>query len=161
MLVIADSSPIHYLLLIGHIEVLPSLYGRMIIPEIVVAELRHPQAPETVRGWIEARPNWIDVRQPRLTASGTVAELDDGERDAILLAIELEADLLLLDDRKARVEATRQNIMATGTLGVLEVASLRGLVDLPEAISRLQATNFRVAQRLIDDLLARNAGRRA
>ncbi len=112
-----------------------------------------------MRAWIKARPDWIDVRQPRLTASGTVAELDDGERDAILLAIELEADLLLLDDRKARVEATRRHLMATGTLGVLEAASLRGLVDLPKAISRLQTTNFRVAQRLIDDLLARDAGR--
>ncbi len=160
MLVIADSSAIHYLILIGHIEVLPSLYGRIVIPEIVVDELRHPRTPETVRDWVEAPPEWIDVRQPHLTASGTLAELDDGERDAILLAMELEADLLLLDDRKARIEATRQNLMATGTLGVLEAASLSGLLELPEAISRLQGTNFRVAQRLIDDLLARDAGRR-
>ncbi len=79
MLVIADSSPIHYLLLIEHIE--------------------------------------VDVRQPRLTASGTLAELDDGEREAILLAMELEADLLLLDDRRARVEATRQRVATTGTWG--------------------------------------------
>ncbi|ETX03155.1 MAG: hypothetical protein ETSY1_01025 [Candidatus Entotheonella factor] len=161
MLVIADSSPIHYLLLIGHIDILPSLYGRIIIPDIVTAELQHQRAPEIVRDWIEARPDWLDVRQPHFTASGSLAELDDGERDAILLAMELEADLLLLDDRKARVEATRQNLTSTGTLGVLEAASLRGLLDLPEAISRLQATNFRVAQRLIDDLLARDAGRRA
>lgn len=160
MLVIADSSPIHYLLLIGYIEVLPSLYGQIIIPEIVVAELRHQRTPVTVRDWIETRPDWIEVRQPHGTASDTLAELDDGERDAILLAMELGADLLLLDDRKARIEAARQNVMATGTLGVLEAASMRGLLDLPEALSRLQTTNFRVAQRLLDDLLGRDAGRR-
>ena len=160
MLVIADSSPIHYLFLIGHIEVLPSLYGQIIIPEIVVTELQHQRTPKTVRDWIGARPDWMDVRQSHLTASETLAELDDGERDAILLAMELGADLLLLDDRKARIEAARQNVMATGTLGVLEAASMRGLLDLPEALSRLQTTNFRVAQRLIDDLLGRDADRR-
>ena len=160
MLVIADSSPIHYLLLIGQIDSLPSLDERIIVPEIVIAELRHQRTPETVRDWLKARPDWLDVQQPRLTASGTLTDLDDGERDAILLAMEREADLLLLDDRRARIEALRQRVVTTGTLGVLEVASLRGLLDLPEAISRLLTTNFRVAQAIIDDLLARDAERR-
>jgi predicted nucleic acid-binding protein len=77
-----------------------------------------------------------------------------------LLAIELQADLLLLDDRRARIEATRQRVMTAGTLGVLEGASLQGLLDLPEVITRLLETNFRVDQALIDDLLARDAERR-
>lgn len=160
MLVIADSSPIHYLLLIGQIDIVLSLYERLIVPEMVITELQHQRAPETVRNWIETRPDWLDVQQPRLTASGTLAELDDGERDAILLAMELEAELILLDDRRARIEASRQGVATTGTLGVLEAASLHGLLDLPEAISRLLTTNFRVAQALIDDVLARDAERR-
>lgn len=160
MLVIADSSPIHYLLLIGQIDLLPSLYEGIIVPEIVITELRHQRAPETVRDWIKARPGWLDMQLPRLTASGTLTELDDGERDAILLAMEQEADLLLLDDRKARIEALWQRVVTTGTLGMLEVASLRGLLDLPGAISRLLTTNFRIAQAIIDDLLARDAERR-
>lgn len=159
-LVIADSSPIHDLFLIGDIDTLSSLYERIIVPEMVIAALRHQRTPEAVRDWIEARPDWLDVRQPHLAASGPLAELDDGERDAILFAMELEADLLLLDDRKARVEAARQNRTTMGTLGGLEAASLRDLLDLPEAISCLLETNFRVDQTLIDDLLARGAKRK-
>lgn len=160
MLVVADSSPVHYLLLIDHIDILPPLYERIVIPEIVVSELHHRRTPEIVRTWMEAPPEWIDVRQPHLTASGTLAELDDGERDAILLAMELEADLLLMDDRRARVEATRRDMTAIGTLGLLERAALHNLLDLPEALARLLETNFRVDQALIDDLLARDASRK-
>ena len=160
MLVIADASPLHYLVLIGYVEILPALYGRIIVPERVFAELRHQRTPAIVREWIEARPEWLEVQQAHLTASGSLAELDDGEREAILLAMELGADLLLLDDRRARVEASRQNLTFTGTLGVLEAASRRDLVNLPEALSRLVETNFRVDQALIDVLLVRDARRR-
>lgn len=161
MLVIADASPIHYLLLIGHIDILPSLYERIVVPEVVVTiELRQPQTPDIVKDWVEAHPDLMDVRQPGLMPSDTMALLGAGERDTILLARELSADLVVMDDMSGRAEARRQNVVTTGTLGVLESASLRGLVDLPEAITRLLATNFRVAQRLIDDLLARDAGRR-
>jgi predicted nucleic acid-binding protein len=159
MLIIADSSPLHYLLLIGHIDIVPTLYERIIVPAIVIVELCHRRTPAIVRDWVEARPEWVDVQQPHLTASGSLAELDDGERDAILLAMELEADLLLLDDRRARVEATRQRLPTTGTLGVLQAASRHDLLNLPEALSRLLETNFRVDQALIDALLARDAGR--
>ncbi len=161
MLVIADASPIHYLLLIGHIDILPSLYERIVVPDVVVAtELRQPQTPDLVKDWIEARPDWMGVRQPRLTPPDTMDHLGAGERDTILLARELSADLVVMDDMSGRAEALRQSVVTTGTLGVLESASLRGLVDLPEAITRLLATNFRVAQGLIDNLLTRDAGHR-
>ena len=45
MLVIADASPLHYLVLIGYVEILPALCERIIVPERVFAELRHPRAP--------------------------------------------------------------------------------------------------------------------
>ncbi len=160
MLAIADASPIHYLLLIGHMTILPSLYDQIIVPEVVVTELQHPQTPETVRVWIETRPGWLDVRQPRLTPSETMGHLGAGERDAILLFRELAADVVLMDDLSGRAEASRQRVVTTGTLGLLETASLRGLLDLPVAVSRLLTTNFRVAQAIIDDLLARDAERR-
>ncbi len=49
MLVIADASPIHYLLLIDQIDILPALYGRITVPDVVVSELNQPQTPEAVR----------------------------------------------------------------------------------------------------------------
>jgi predicted nucleic acid-binding protein len=89
-----------------------------------------------------------------------MADLGAGERDAILLARELSADLVLMDDRSGRAEARRQQVVTTGTLGVLESAAMRGLLHLPEALSRLLETNFHVDQSLIDDLLERDARRR-
>lgn len=160
MLVIADASPIHYLVLIEHIDILPSLYDQIIIPDVVITELQQPETPEAVHVWIANRPDWLDVRQPRTPPFSPMAHLGAGERDAILLARELAADLVLMDDWDGRIEATRHNIITTGTLGVLELASIRDLLDLPEAISRLLATNFRAPEAIIADLLARDAERR-
>ena len=160
MLVIADASPIRYLLLIGQMAILPSLYERIVIPEVVVSELGQPQTPEAVRDWIAACPEWVDVRVPGLRPPESMSHLGAGERDAILLARELSADLVLMDDRSGRAAALEQGVETTGTLGVLEAASVRRLLDLPDAISRLRETNFRVDQALIDDLLARDAGGR-
>jgi predicted nucleic acid-binding protein len=65
----------------------------------------------------------------------------------------LEADLILIDDADARVQAEKRNLKVTGTLGVLRLAALQGIVDLSAAIARLRSTNFFVSPRLVDDLL--------
>ena len=60
--VIADSSPLNYLTLIGSIEILHQLYGTIIVPRQVIAELIDPAAPEDVRKWASDLPDWIDLR---------------------------------------------------------------------------------------------------
>jgi hypothetical protein len=65
-LVIADTSPINYLLLIGHIEILPALFERVILPAAVCEELKHPKAPLVVRNWVAAPPSSVDVRPSSL-----------------------------------------------------------------------------------------------
>ncbi|MGH9899763.1 MAG: DUF3368 domain-containing protein, partial [Pyrinomonadaceae bacterium] len=70
------------------------------------------------------------------------------------------ADVLLLDDRKARQKAQRSGLTVTGTLGVLATASRRGLVDLPTAITRLQQTTFRAPMALIQSLLDQDRERK-
>ena len=60
-LVIADTSPINYLLLIGHIDILPALFDKVILPAAVRDELKHPKAPLVVRNWVAAPPPWVDV----------------------------------------------------------------------------------------------------
>ncbi len=99
-LVIADTSPINYLLLIGHIEILPSLFERVIVPGAVANELRHPKAPPAVRKWIVDPPAKADFRQTTNEhfRDPALDGLDAGEADAIALAMELGADLLLMDD---------------------------------------------------------------
>ena len=81
------------------------------------------------------------------------ADLDAGERDAILLALELEADELIIDDLDGRREAERRKLHFVGTLGVLRDAARVGLLDLKDALFRLRQTNFHVSQELLDRLL--------
>ena len=88
-----------------------------------------------------------------------LAYLGQGEREAIILALDLHADLLLIDDREGVEEARGLGLTVTGTLGVLERAAERGLIDLPAAVGRLQATNFRAAPHVIRAVLEREADR--
>lgn len=81
--------------------------------------------------------------------------LDFGERAAIALAETMTADLLLIDEAAGRREASRRHILVTGTLGVLRSAAEKGLIDVPDVLGRLQATNFYIA----DDLIASEFGR--
>lgn len=86
MIVVADTSPIHYLVMIEREWLLPALYGRVLIPPAVVSELSHESTPETVRKWLAARPDWLQIRQPA-QGLGPEADLDPGEREAIALAV--------------------------------------------------------------------------
>ena len=118
--VISDTSPLRYLVLIGQADLLPALYAEVLIPETVAEELNQSATPEPVRHWLAHRPAWLQVVP--LTASTTLvsmADLDPGEHDAILLALHLKADLVLMDDREGVEEAKRLGLIVTGTLGVL------------------------------------------
>ena len=104
-------------------------------------------------------PNWIEIRRAPAAIDPALSYLDQGERSAILLAQSEPDVLLLIDEAAGRLEASRRGIPNTGTLGVLRAAAIKRLVDLPAAISRLAATNFRVSRLLIDELLADDAAR--
>ena len=60
-LVVADAGPPHYLVLLGHVDVLPRLYGRVTVPAAVVGELTHPRAPQAVRSFFGSPPAWVAV----------------------------------------------------------------------------------------------------
>jgi predicted nucleic acid-binding protein len=143
MIVIADTGPLNYLVLIGAADVLQPLYTRVIVPEAVVRELRAAGAPGAIRAWIAQPPAWLEVRSDP-PPDPTLDFLDPGESAALTLAQLLDADELLIDDRVGRAEAARRNLRVTGTLGVLADAHLAGLLDLEQAITRLQSTNFRL-----------------
>jgi predicted nucleic acid-binding protein len=85
--------------------------------------------------------------------------LDDGEKAAIELALSLQADLILIDERAGAAAAAQKGFAVTGTLGVLDLAAERGLVDLPSALARLANTNFRYRQELFDALLKKHKSR--
>jgi predicted nucleic acid-binding protein len=87
MVVIADTSPVNYLVLIAAIEILPKLYGGVIVPQPVLEELRHLDAPKPVVEWANDLPEWVEVvATVQLNIDADLAELDAGEAAAIGLA---------------------------------------------------------------------------
>jgi predicted nucleic acid-binding protein len=162
MLVVSDTSPIHYLVLIQPERPLPALYGRVVIPPAVYGELRRSQTPAEVRQWVVHPPAWLTVQQPQQTLpAGQFPKLGAGEREAIPLAQELHAAFLLMEDTDGRAEALRRAISITGTVGILEAAAIRGLIDLPLVFAQLQATTFHGSPRLFTDALARDTPRKS
>jgi len=155
MIVVADTSPLRYLILIDHTHVLPALYGHVLIPPAVSAELGRQRTPDLVRAWLAQPPSWLEVRAPQSPPVGLLPHLGMGEREAIALAEELAADAVLLDDRPARLEAERRHLNVLGTLRVLADAAELGFADLALALDRLQQTNLRARPELIRALLDR------
>ena len=109
MIVVGDTSPLNYLVLIGQVDVLPALFSRVAIPEAVAHELRSARASNVVRRWIGKPPAWLDI-QPDPADDGTLNALDSGERSAIALALPIQAEQILIDDLDARIEAGRRNL---------------------------------------------------
>ncbi|TXM86127.1 DUF3368 domain-containing protein, partial [Methylobacterium sp. WL116] len=156
MRAVADAGPIHHLVLIDRIAVLPTLLAGVAIPDTVCRELRHPEAPTAVRRWMSAPPAWLAVEPDPVGSDPSLGPLDAGEREAIRLATALGADLILMDGRAGVAAARARGGAVTGTLGIVDLAVRRGLLDVHDAVSRLRATNFRCRPALFEALLARH-----
>lgn len=150
MIVVADSGPLHYLILLEEATLLPRFYGAVLVPQAVVRELTHAGAPPKVAQWMSAPHDWLRIESVTPDQLHIVSEdLDLGDREAIALAEAVHADLLLMDDAAGRAEARRRNLKVTGTLGVLRIAAEQGLIDVPTVIARLRKTNFYFNEGLI------------
>lgn len=149
MIVVGDTAPLNYLIQIDCDGLLFQLYERIVVPAGVIRELGHAAAPASVRAWLSSTPAWIDVREVSAAPDAELADLDMGEREAIQLAEEQHADLLLIDERKGRQRARLRGLKTTGTLGVLLSAGELRLIDPESAYRRLVAeTTFRASARL-------------
>jgi predicted nucleic acid-binding protein len=152
-IVVADTSPLLYLYLIGQIELLKSLFVEVHIPSAVFNEMCHTAAPETLRKWALSRPDWVNVHPDPELADAETVRLDSGERAAIALAERLTANLLLIDHRRGVRVAMSKGFDVTGTLGILDRAARRGLIDLADCVQRLKGTNFRYSPEILSRLL--------
>ena len=129
MIVVSDTSPINNLAAINHLHLLHQLYGTVFIPEAVYRELIDPNFP--VAGAIEVQTfDWIQIRTVNdLTlVEALTSELDFGEAEALALAVEMQADQVLMDERRGRLIASRLNLRYTGILGILVEAKNKGLI---------------------------------
>lgn len=160
--VVADATPLHYLILIDAVQVLPRIFERIHIPIEVRDELSCEAAPPDVRALIQHPPEWLEiVATPHIASKDPMLEtLDSGERAAIVLAESIGAELLLIDDRAGALLAQRRGLAVTGTLGVMDLASRSGFLDLREAFKRLRKTNFRYPPSLMEMLLGEERNRK-
>ena len=159
MIVVSNSSPLVALARISRLNLLASIYKRILIPaevhqEVTVAGLGLPGAEEVRRAdWIEVAP--MKSRVDPLLARAC-QNLGAGERGAILLAKSLQADLILLDEGKARRVAREAGLSVMGCLGILEAGVGKGLVpDLRQTYIDLLRQGIRFDIKLLQDSLAR------
>ena len=151
MIVVSDTSPINYLVLIELQDLLPELFQRVLIPDAVHRELQSTGAPDPIRRFFAEAPNWLEVR-PSPEIDPALPHLDSGEGETISLALSIGADSVLLDERKGRQAARERGLRVSGTLGVMRLAADQKLITLTEALDRLEKTNFRVSPRLLNRL---------
>lgn len=155
--VVSDTSPLHYLILCGAENILPRLFQQVVIPPAVFQELSSANTPPLVRQWAANLPVWVTVQSP--TKLHLKLNVDAGELEAICLAQEIHAAAILMDDRAGRTAAMHCGLAVVGTLGLLEQAALRRLIELPPALARLRQTNIRLDPELIQAALARDLAR--
>jgi predicted nucleic acid-binding protein len=132
-MVVSNTSPLNYLILIEQINLLPQLYTRVLIPGSVLAELNAPETPDLFRTWRASLPDWLEVSPDVAATEQDLSHLHAGERDAISVALRVKADALIIDERRGRDEAEKRGLSVIGTLGVLAASHERGLVDLPNS----------------------------
>lgn len=153
MIVISDTSPICYLLLIDQISILQELYELVVIPQAVADELNASESPPVVRNWIANPPDWLQIKIVSTSSRSGLEKLDPGEQEAILLAEQIEAELIILDDKAARQIASERGLKIIGLLGIVKDAAQFGLLDLRVTFECLQEAGFWVAPSLLKRLL--------
>ena len=146
-IVISDTSCLILLHKIGELDLLRKVYDTV------------STTPEVALEFIEELPEWIKIESAKDKKYQNFLEtqIDKGEASAIALAAETESSLLLLDDLKARKLAKKLNLRFTGKLGVIHKAKQIGAIEkVKPLIEKLQATNFRISENIIKELLRRN-----
>ncbi|HEY5043269.1 MAG TPA: DUF3368 domain-containing protein [Verrucomicrobiae bacterium] len=152
MIVVSDTSPITTLLQIGKADLLHKLYGEVLIPEAVRAELSasHQSLPDFFQ--CVAAADREEVKR-------LLAELDPGEAEAIVLAKEQHADLLLIDENDGRNVATREGLRFIGLISVLVESKLEGFFpSLRDVLHEIETETMFYISEEIKKLALKRAG---
>ncbi len=156
MIAVSDTTPLIGLASIDRLEILLELFGDVYIPQAVYDETVTYGREEGIAKQAVASSNWIHVVkvQDRLAVDVLLDEMDLGEVETIILASEMKADWVLMDERKGRRKLTQLNIPKIGTIGVLLKAKQLGLIpDLKPEIEKLQKLGFSISQLVVSEVL--------
>jgi uncharacterized protein len=151
LIVVSDTSPVLNLARIGRLDLLKLLFDKLAIPPAVHSEL--------LRTGVDLSPaTWLTVVQPRdrNRAQEFQRDLDPGEAEAIALALELRADLLLMDERRGRRHAAASGIRVTGLLGIVAKAKHEGLIDQAKPVldELVRVARFWIGNELYEEVLS-------
>jgi predicted nucleic acid-binding protein len=156
VITVSNTSPIINLAAVGKLELLRQLYGKVAIPQAVRHEIVIVGAGQLGAAEVETF-DWIETRQvtDRTMVASLHLEVDDGEAEAIALAAELGADLLLLDERRGRIVASRLGLKFIGLLGVLIDAKHRDFIPAVRPIldDLIGKAGFWITRELYDRIL--------
>ncbi len=152
MVIVSDTSPISNLFRIGRLELLQLVYGKVVVPEAVMRELLELEkrgidlTSITQADWIEIIP----VKDHEMVVSFQQKMIDEGESEAIALAIELQADYLLIDERLGRAVAESAGIKVVGLLGTLREAKQLGIIpEIKPILDEMRTVaRFRISETL-------------
>ena len=156
MIVVSDTSPILNLRRIGRLELLILLYEEVLVPPAVFAELTAKTDGVSVMNGHAISSLIIVTPRDQKRVQELRRSLDAGEAEAIVLAIERQADLLLVDERRGRRAAEAEGLRITGLLGVLADAKRAGLIDAvkPAVDDLIQRARFWIGPELYKTVLA-------
>jgi uncharacterized protein len=156
VIVVSDTSPLTNLAVVGNLELLRDLYQRVLIPPAVFDELRAGESAGAHPRFLDST-GWLEVGQVvnRNAVAALLGTLDLGEAEAVVLAAEKKADLLLIDEREGRRVASREGIPTVGLLGALTAAKRKGLVPAvrPVLDSLIHEAGFWVSAALYQEVL--------
>jgi len=139
-IIIADTSCLILLSKINQLELLNKLFGNIIITSEIAEE------------YGEKLPNWFIIENVinKERQAMFESQVDKGEASAIALYFEIDTNLIILDDYKARKLAKKLELNFTGTLGILINAKLKGIIpSIKPLVENIQKTNFRISEELI------------
>ncbi|MGB5969834.1 MAG: DUF3368 domain-containing protein [Spirulinaceae cyanobacterium] len=156
MIVVSNTSPLFYLSTIEQLELLHLLYGEIFIPTAVLNEITDVGNTD-ISAKIIPTLSWIQIRSPRdlVFVSHLRSELDQGEAEAIALAVELNAKRLLMDERLGRAAAMDVGLEVTGVLGILIAAKRNNFIPEVKPLLNVlrEETGFWVNQELYLEVL--------
>ena len=160
--IISNASPLIALSNIGQLELLEELFQKIIIPKAVYQEV--VQEGKSRPGAVEVKKavnKWIEVKEVKNSDEVKTlrALLDYGEAEVIVLAQEIKADLLILDNREPRLFAKHLGFQLIGTIGVLILAYEKGFLKNPlERIFELREKGFYISDRLLREIVKQLQG---
>lgn len=160
MIVISDTTPVISLIKISRLDLLEKLFGEVLVPETVLRELTTNTAfkkeAEIVQSSSFIKTSSIQNRKS-LEILRAASGLDDGESEAIILADELQSDVLIIDERRGRKVAQNLGITITGTVGILVQAHSENMISEEEVkicFEHLKDSGIRLSDSLIQDALS-------